>query len=52
VTRLANLGWKQALRADPHLRAGLNIWNGRVTCAPVAQVQGYEYLTPEAALAD
>src|ERR1700677_2745354 len=32
VLQLANLGWRQALLADPHLRAGLNIWNGRVTC--------------------
>jgi alanine dehydrogenase len=52
VTRLANLGWKQALRADPHLRAGLNIWNGKVTCAPVAEAQGYEAFAPQAALAD
>jgi alanine dehydrogenase len=51
VTRLANLGWKEALRTDPHLRAGLNIWNGKVTCAPVAQVQGYEFVSPETALA-
>jgi alanine dehydrogenase len=52
VTRLANLGWKQALRADPHLRAGLNIWNGNVTCAPVAEVQGYDFVAPDAALND
>jgi alanine dehydrogenase len=52
VTRLANLGWKQALCADPHLRAGLNIWNGKVTCAPVAEAQGYEAFAPQAALAD
>ncbi|MEO8684613.1 MAG: alanine dehydrogenase [Devosia sp.] len=50
VARLANLGWKQALRDDPHLRTGLNIWNGKVTCAPVAQVQGYEFVSPETAL--
>jgi alanine dehydrogenase len=50
VTRLANSGWKQALLADPHLRAGLNIWRGNVTCAPVASAQGYRAMSPEAAL--
>ena len=51
IVRLASLGWKQALLADPHLRAGLNVCQGRVTCAPVAAVQDYELMTPEAALA-
>ena len=50
VTRLANLGWKQALLADPHLRAGLNVWKGHITCAPVAQAQGYAAMSPEEAL--
>jgi len=51
VVRLANLGWREALAADSHLRAGLNVWRGHVTCAPVAQVQHYTLLSPEAALA-
>ena len=51
VVRLADLGWKDALRADPHLRAGLNIWNGQITCAPVARVQHFALTTPEEALA-
>lgn len=38
---IANLGWKAALRADPHLANGLNVWNGKVTCEPVALSQGY-----------
>jgi alanine dehydrogenase len=50
VTRLANLGWRQALLADPHLRAGLNVWNGHITCEPVARAQGLGYLSPDAAL--
>ncbi len=49
--RLANLGWRGALRADPHLRAGLNVFDGHVTCAPVAELQGYDLLTPDAVLA-
>jgi alanine dehydrogenase len=51
VLRLANLGWREALGSDPHLRAGLNIWNGKVTCKPVAEAQGYALMTPEQALA-
>ena len=51
VTRLANLGWQGALKADPHLRAGLSVWNGKVTCAPVAEAQGYDFVAPETALA-
>ena len=49
--RIADLGWKEAMRADPHLLAGLNVWNGQVTCAPVAQKMGYAVTDPEAALA-
>jgi alanine dehydrogenase len=33
---LADKGWKQALRDDPHLRDGLNVHDGRVYCKPVA----------------
>jgi alanine dehydrogenase len=51
VLRLARLGWREALLADPHLRAGLNVWKGRVTCRPVAEAQHYAWLQPEAALA-
>jgi alanine dehydrogenase len=49
--RLADLGWRKALMADPHLRAGLNVWNGKVTNAPVAEALGYEAVKPEDALA-
>ena len=51
VMRLATLGWREALASDPHLRAGLNVWKGRVTCKPVAEAQHYEHLTPDAAVA-
>ncbi|MGV8831874.1 MAG: alanine dehydrogenase [Devosia sp.] len=51
VIQLANLGWQAALRADPHLRAGLNIWNGKVTCAPVAKALSYAFTQPEEAIA-
>ncbi len=33
---LADKGWRQALKDDVHLRAGLNVHDGKVTCEPVA----------------
>ena len=38
--------WKQALVDDPHLRNGLNIAFGKVTCQPVAEALGYAYVEP------
>jgi alanine dehydrogenase len=40
---LADKGWRQALRDDPHLRNGLNICDGKVTCEPVARAHGLPY---------
>jgi len=48
---LANKGWKQALKDDTHLRNGLNIAHGQVTCAPVAEVLGYDFVPAESVLA-
>jgi len=48
--RIADLGWKDAMMRDPHLLAGLNVWNGQVTCAPVAREHGYEVVPAEKAL--
>jgi alanine dehydrogenase len=50
VIALAEKGWKRALAEDEHLRHGLNIWDGKVTCKPVADAQGYPYLPAEEAL--
>ena len=44
---LADHGWKKALAADPHLRNGLNIAFGKVTCEPVAEALGYAFVAPE-----
>ncbi len=41
---LADKGWKQALSDDRHLQNGLNVWNGKVTCEPVAIDLGYDYV--------
>lgn len=48
---IANLGWREAMRRDPHLLAGLNVWNGNVTCAPVAREHGYVVVDAAEALA-
>jgi alanine dehydrogenase len=40
---LADKGWREALREDPHLRAGLNVHDGKVTCGPVAEAHGLTY---------
>lgn len=49
--RIANLGWKQALLADPHLAQGLNVHAGRVIHEAVARDLGYTHLPVESALA-
>ena len=51
VMRLAGLGWKEALRRDRHLLAGLNICGGQVTCQPVAEALGLAYTDPATLLA-
>jgi alanine dehydrogenase len=43
AVELANRGWRSALRADPALAKGLNVHNGYVTNAPVAEAIGYDY---------
>jgi len=40
---IANKGVKQALLDDEHLRAGLNVHSGKITCEEVARDLGYEY---------
>ncbi len=47
---LADKGWKKALTEDLHLRNGLNVALGQVTCAPVAQALGYAFAEPTAVI--
>ncbi|MFA6232147.1 MAG: alanine dehydrogenase [Rhodanobacter sp.] len=44
---LANHGWKKALQQDVHLRNGLNVSEGQVTCEPVALALGLPYVKAE-----
>ena len=46
VLALADKGWKKALADDAHLRNGLNIALGKVTCRPVAEALGYAFVDP------
>jgi alanine dehydrogenase len=41
--RIAELGWKGALAANPHLAEGLNVHAGQVTYQAVAEELGYDY---------
>ena len=41
--KLANLGFREAMRSDEPLRKGLNVWNGKVTNELVAKSLGLEY---------
>ncbi len=43
VLKLADQGYKAALEADSHLRNGLNVHRGQITCKEVAEALGYEY---------
>ena len=44
---LADKGWRKAIADDPHLRNGLNVHAGKVTCRPVAEALGLAFTPPE-----
>jgi len=48
--RLASRGLRDALRADPGFLAGLNTYDGQITCAPVAESLGLPYAAPAGVL--
>lgn len=47
---IANKGWRVALHENPHLKNGLNVADGKVTCHPVARELGYEFTHPDLAI--
>lgn len=51
VLLLADQGYRRALQDHPHLRAGLNVCRGKVTCAEVAAALNYPFHDPLHALA-
>jgi len=44
--KLASRGVREALRSDPGFLAGLNAFDGQITCAPVAESLGMPYVDP------
>ena len=50
VLTLADKGWKKALADDSHLRNGLNVHDGKITYAAVAEALGYDYVAPDTLL--
>jgi alanine dehydrogenase len=47
---LADLGAEKAMRANPHLRAGLNVYKGALTYKAVAEAQKLPFKSAEAVL--
>jgi alanine dehydrogenase len=47
---LADKGWKGALLEDVHLRKGLNVHAGKITCKPVADAHNLPFVRPESVL--
>ena len=48
---LADKGWQKALKANPHLKNGLNVCQGKVTYEAVAHGLGYNYVDADSLLA-
>jgi alanine dehydrogenase len=48
---IADHGWRAAMKANPHLKDGLNVWNGHVTCEPVARDLGHVFMPADEAIA-
>ncbi|MCL1126876.1 alanine dehydrogenase [Shewanella surugensis] len=46
IIKLADLGYKKALQQDKHLRNGLNVMHGKITCAEVAEALDLAYVDP------
>ncbi len=46
ATLIANQGWQRALNTNQHLRAGLNVCKGHVTCREVSQALDLPFRSP------
>jgi alanine dehydrogenase len=47
VSAIANKGFVRALKEDSHLKNGLNVFNGNITCKRVAEELGLDYHQPD-----
>ena len=50
VSKLAQLGYKNALSSDANFLAGLNVSKGVVTYKAVAEELNFEYISPNIAI--
>ena len=50
LLQLANKGWREACKDNPHLLAGLNTHMGKLTNVPVGQALAMDVLSPKLAL--
>ena len=48
--RIAKMGWKAALKADPNLLNGLNVCEGKLTYAAVGEALGLDYVEASSCL--
>ena len=48
--KIANQGWKQAMKNSTEIRLGANVVKGHVTCKAVAEAFGLEYVSVETLL--
>jgi alanine dehydrogenase len=51
VLQLAEKGWRKALADNAHLKNGLNVCAGKVTCLEVAHALGYDFASPDSLIA-
>jgi len=51
VLALAGLGADKAMQKDVHLKNGLNVYRGKVTCKEVAEALGYDYFSADDVMA-
>ncbi len=51
ILTLANKGYKRALQDDAHLRNGLNVHKGTITCRQVAENLAYDFVDTQTAIA-
>ena len=52
VADIADKGWRRALRENPHLRGGLSVVDGALTCAASAKSLRIKHRPPEEFLGD
>ena len=50
IIKLAEQGYAKALATDKHLRKGLNVYKGHLTCSEVAEALSLPFVSAEQAL--